>query len=149
MSSNAVSDFRLLPTFLVSKRTILNPKNIDHRSFGYAIMFSFHPNDWQFYKSKPELDGNFVKHDLDKIKYPVLLDEIPALEDKLNIRINIFTFDDSAGLKRHSLYISKKFKPEEVNLLYWENRYALIKHFSRLFSDVRKYIFYNFILHLN
>ena len=31
------SDYRLLPKFLVSKRAILNPKNIDHRSFGYAI----------------------------------------------------------------------------------------------------------------
>ena len=118
MSLTSVSDFRLLPTFLVSKRAILNPKNIDHRSFGYAIMFSFHPNDWRFYKSKPELDGNFEKHELHKIKYPVLHEEIPAIEKQLNIRINIFTFDDSAGLKRHSLYISKKFKPEEVNLLY-------------------------------
>ena len=112
-------------------------------------MFSFHPNDWKLYKSKPELDGNFVKHKLHKIKYPVLLEEIPAFEEKLNIRINIFTFDDSAGLKRHSLYISNKFKLEEVNLLYWENRYSLIKHFSRLFSNVRKYQLYHFFLHLN
>ena len=130
MSITSESDFRLLPKFLVHKRAILNPKNIDHCSFGYAIMFSFHPNDWNLYKYKPHLDGNFEKHELHKIKYPVLLEEIPAFEDKLNIRINIFTFDDSAGLKRHSLYISKKFKPEEVNLLYWENRYALIKHFQ-------------------
>ena len=130
MSSISVSDFSLLPRYLLSKRAILNPKTIDYRSFGYAIMFSFHPNDWKLYKYKPDLDGNFEKHGLHKIKYPVLLEEIPALEEQLNIRINIFTFDDSAGFRRHSLYISKKFKSEEVNLLYWENRYALIKHFQ-------------------
>ena len=139
MSSTSVSDFRLLPRYLISKRAILNPTNTDHCSFGYAIMFSFHPNDWKLYKYKPDMDGNFEKHGLHKIKYPVLFEEIPAIEEQLHIRINIFTFDDSAGFLRHSLYISKKFKPEEVNLLYWENRYALIKHFSRLFSDVRKY----------
>ena len=61
------------------------------------------------------MEGNFEKHELHKIKYPVLLKELPALEDKLNIRINIFTFDDSTCLKRHSFYISKKFKTEEVN----------------------------------
>ena len=142
MSVLSESDFRLLPKFLISKRAILNPKNNDHRSFGYAIMFAYHPNDWKLYKSKPHLDGNFEKHGLNKIKYPALPEEIPAIEDQLNIRINLFTFDDAAGLKRHSLYISKRIKPEEVNLIYWENRYALIKHFSRLFSDVRKYIFF-------
>ena len=49
-------------------------------------MFSFHPNDWKLYKYKPHLDGNFEKQELHKIKYPVLLEEITALEDKLNIR---------------------------------------------------------------
>ena len=34
------SDYRLLPKFLVIKRAILNPKNIDYCSFGYAIIFA-------------------------------------------------------------------------------------------------------------
>ena len=45
MKLNTESDYRLLPKFLVSKRAILNPKNIDHRSFGYAIMFALHSKD--------------------------------------------------------------------------------------------------------
>ena len=76
-------------------------------------MFAYHVNDWKLNQSKPNLDGNFEKHGLNQIKYPVLLEEIPAIEDQLNIRINLFTFDDAAGLKRHSLYISKRIKPEE------------------------------------
>ena len=139
MFSPSESDYRLLPSFLFSKRAILNPTNIDQRSFGYAIMFYLHPNDWQKFKSKPHLDVNFEKDGLNQIKYPVLLEKIPALEDQLDIRISVYTFDDAAGLKRHSLYISPKWKPEEVNLLYWAGRYALIKYFDRLFSDCRKY----------
>ena len=141
MSLQSESDFRLLAKFLVSKRAILNPTNMDHRSFGYAIMFFLHPNGWKMFKSKPHLDDNFERYGLNNIKYPVLLEEIPALEDQLDIRISIYTFDDPSGLKRHSLYISPKLKPEEVNLLYWEGRYALIKYFDRLFSDCRKYYF--------
>ena len=30
------SDYRYFPKFLISKRATLNPKNIDHRSFGFA-----------------------------------------------------------------------------------------------------------------
>ena len=51
----------------------------------------------------------------------------------------MFTFDDAACFKRHSQYITKNLKPQEVNLQYWEGRYALIKYFTRLLSDVRKY----------
>ena len=102
-------------------------------------MFALYPNDWKLYFSKPEQDKHFNHIGLNKIKYPVLLDEIPICEEQLNTRINVFGFDDASGFKRHSLYISQKFKPEEVNLLFWEGRYALIKYISRLFSDVRKY----------
>ena len=64
MSSPSESDYRLLPRFLFSKRAILHPTNIDQRSFGYAIMFYLHPNDWQMFKLKPHLDVNFEKDGL-------------------------------------------------------------------------------------
>ena len=53
MELQTESDYRLLLKFLVSKQAILNPKNIDHRSFGYAIMFALNPKDWREYSSKP------------------------------------------------------------------------------------------------
>jgi hypothetical protein len=80
----------------------------------------------------------FPQHGLHKIKYPFQIDDIPAPEDQLNILINVFTYDDATGYKRHSLYISKQHKPEEVNILYWEGRYAWIKFLSRLFYDINK-----------
>ena len=138
MELTAECDYRILPKYLISKRAILNPRNNDHRSFGYAIMFPLNPKDWRMYALNPQNDNKFHQHGLDKIKYPVLIDEIPACEEQLNIRINVFTFNDATGFNRYPLYISKKYKPNEVNLLYWEGRYSLIKYFSRLFSDVRK-----------
>jgi hypothetical protein len=123
MAPNSESDFRLLPKFIQSKYVMLNPMNKDHCSIGYAIVLSLHPHEWRQSKSKQLLPQRlmelFSQHGLlHKIKYPVQIDDIPALEDQLNIRINVFTFDDVAGYKRHSLYISKQYKPEEVNLLY-------------------------------
>ena len=70
------------------------------------------------------MNKHFNKLGFNKIKYPVLLNKVPAGDKEHNIRINVSTFDDAVGFKRHSQYISKKFKPEEVNLLYWDGRYA-------------------------
>ena len=80
-------------------------------------------------------NSRFIQHGLDKIKYPVLPNEIPALENTFHIRINLFSFDDAFGYKRFAQYISKQYYTEEINLLYWDGRYAWIKHFSRLFTD--------------
>ena len=84
----------------------------------------------------------FKQHKLDKIKYPVQIGDISSIEDQLNLRINVFTFADTLGHRRHSLYISKKRKQDEVNLFYWEGRFAWIKFLSRLFHDINKYVIY-------
>ena len=113
-------------------------QNFDQCSFGHAIAFFYHPSDWSDHPFKPATEKRFIQHGLNKIKFPVLLEEIPSLEEQLNLRINVFSFTDPEGLKRCYLHISKKYKPDEINLLYWEGRFAWIKHFSRLFSDARK-----------
>ena len=138
------SDFRLLPRFIQSKRAILNPPNNDHCSFGYATVLFYHPGEWKYrFKSmfSERLKKRLSEHKLDQIKYPVQNRDIPAIEDQLNLRINVFTFDDPTGYMRHSLHISKKYKPEEINLIYWEERFAWIKFLSRLFHDITKSAF--------
>jgi hypothetical protein len=133
-----MSDYRLLPKFIVSTRSVLNPKNYDDQSFAHAIAYFYHPNDWNN-RSAPSRESRFQQHRLNQIPNPVTLQNIEALEDLLNLRINLFTFDDLEGYKRRWLYISRKFKSEEVNLLFWEGRFAWIKHFSRFFFDARLY----------
>ena len=75
MSTYSETDFRLLPKFIQSKRAILNPINIDHCSFGYAIVLYFDPYEWRICRSKVVLTQHlkqlFAKHGLDKIIYPV------------------------------------------------------------------------------
>jgi hypothetical protein len=146
MSNNSETDFRLLPKFIQSKRAILNPINNDHCSFGYAIVLFLYPNEWRICSSKvlltQRLKLKFAQHKLNEITYPVHIEDIPSIEDLLNFRINVFTFADSSGFKRYSLYISKKYKTEEINLLYWDGRFAWIKFLSRLFYDIQKYVLF-------
>ena len=114
-----------------------------HRSFGYAIVLFYHPGEWKYrfkFLISEKLKERFSEHMLDQIKYPAQIGDIISIEDQLNLRINVFSFDNSTGCRRHSLYISKKYKPEEINLIYWEGRYARIKFISRLFHDITKYV---------
>ena len=67
-----------------------------------------------------------------------LPNDIPELEMRLQLRINLFSFDDPLGYMRFAMYISKKSFKLEINLLYWDGRYAWIKHISRLFCDTTK-----------
>ena len=138
MVQSSGSDYRLFPSFIASTRSVLNPRNNDIKSFGHAIAVAFHPTDWRSRRVYSANNSRFIEHGLDKIKYPVLSNEISRLEDKLYYRINLFLFDDAFGYKRYAQYISKRFYHEEINLLFWDGRYAWIKHFSRFFADTTK-----------
>ena len=139
MAQGSESDYRLLPSFIASTRSVLNLRNNDLKCFGHAIAFALHPTDWRSRRVYSASNSWFIEHGLDKIKYPVLLTEIPGLEEKHHYKINVFSFDDIFGYKRYPLYISKRFYTEEINLLFWDGRYAWIKHFWRLFADATKY----------
>ena len=144
-SEESESDYWLLHKFIYSKRAILNPLNNDHCSFGYAIVLFYHPGEWKYrFKSlmSERAKQQFSEHKLDKIKFPVQIWEIPAIEDQLNLRINVFTFDDPSVYRRHSLYISTQYKPEEINLIYLEGRFACINFLFRLFHDITKSSFW-------
>ena len=114
--------------------------NNDLKSFGHAIAFALHPTDWSSRIMFSATHCRFIEHSLDKIKYPVLPNEIPGLENKLHYRINLFLLDDPFGYKRYAQYISKRYYPEEINLLFWDGRYGWITHFLQLFADTPKFV---------
>ena len=118
MAQNSESDYRLLPSFILSTRSVLNPINQDVKSFGHAIVFAHHPTDWNASRGQPAKEERLIQHGLDKIKYSVLPCEIPNLENQLRMRINLFSFDDPSGYWRYAMYISKSDFIEEINLLY-------------------------------
>ena len=148
MAQNSELDYRLLPSYIISTRSVLNPINQDLNSFGHAIVFAHHPTDWNARRGQPAKEERFIMHGLDKIKYPVFPSEIPELENQLRMRINLCSFDDPSGNRRYAMYVSKSDHIEEINLLYLDGRYAWIKHFSRLFYDTMKYIIFIMIVKL-
>ena len=140
MAQGSELDYRLLPSFIEQTLSVLNLINNDLKSLGHAIAFALHPTDWSSRRDFSATNTRFIEHGLDKIKYPVLPNGIPGLENKLYYKINLFTFDDPFGYKRYAQYISKRYQPEEINLLYWDGRYDNIQNFSRLFADTTKYV---------
>ena len=88
MAQGSKSNYSLLPLFIASTRSVLNPRNNALKSFGHAIDFTLHPTDWRSRKVYSASYSRFIEPGLDKIKYQVLLNEIPGLEDKLHYRIN-------------------------------------------------------------
>ena len=77
MAQNSKSDYRLLPSYILSTRSVLNPINRDFKSFGHAIVFAHHPTDWYARRGKPAKEERLIQHGLDKIKYPGLPREGP------------------------------------------------------------------------
>ena len=129
MVQGSESDYRLFPSFIASTRSVLNPRNNDLNSYGHAIAFALHPTDLNSRKVYSASNSRFIQHGLDKIKYPVLPNEIPGIEDKLHYRINLFSFDDAFIYKRYAKYISKRFYPEEINLRFFGRAICLDKAF--------------------
>ena len=127
-----------LPKHLEMKHAIVNVKNADNRCFGYAVVSALHPCQGDHPNRPKQYEKFFELHNLDSIDYPVTENQIPTLEDLLQIKINLFTFSHE-GLRKYPLYTSKKNFPIEIDLLYWEGHYAWIKSFSRLMSSVTKH----------
>ena len=62
MAQCSESDYRLLPSFIVSTRSVLNPINNDLKSFKHAIGFSLHPTDWRSRRFCSASNNRFVQH---------------------------------------------------------------------------------------
>ena len=46
MAQSSESDYRLLPSFILLTRSVLNQINQDLKSFGHAIVFAHYPTNW-------------------------------------------------------------------------------------------------------
>ena len=131
--------FQVLPPFLANKRCIINVKNNDNRCFGYALLSSLEPNENHHQNIPSSYNQHFAKHHLDIIAYPVKLADIPAIEATLPFAINVFSFDDDTGHSRCPKYNSPKTGVPVIDLLYWNEHYALITNFNRFLGDIKKF----------
>ena len=121
-----------LPPYLARKFCIVNVKNTDQRCFGYSILASatnipskHHPNNPSNYNLR------FTWRGLDKLQYPVSLADIPEIEKKLQIGLNIYSFSDEEGRIIYPEYNSSGEYDMSANLLYWNGHFAWINNFNR------------------
>ena len=85
-----------------------------YKSFEHAIVFAFHPTNRNSDRSKLSNNNRFNQHDLSLPKYLALSNDISELEYKLNLRINLFLFDDAFGYKRYALFILDAFTTKKL-----------------------------------
>ena len=134
------SSFAPLPTFLARKEAVVNVRNKDNRCFGYAVLSCLKSD--KAYKKDPgepkQYDKYFAMFSLNDVQYPVEISDIPALEQKLKVSINVYSFYDDEGRARYPVHISEYSQAKCVDLLYWKEHYAWIKSFQRFMYDVTK-----------
>ena len=129
-----------LPKFLKNKKAIVNVKNEDDMCFAYAIASALHPVEHGHNPSRPnQYQQYFAEHNLDQLDYPVNPTDLPEIEEQLQMSINVISYYDDIGRARYPLYISKREYPTQIDLLYFNEHYAWIKNFSRLFCDLTKH----------
>jgi len=137
-----------LPKFLKDKKAIVNVNNKDNRCFGFSILAALYhdhlPTHLQLRKSRPgTYKCLFTQHGLDKLAYPVGIEDVAEIEKQIGIGINIFSYSDDKGVDRYPIYISKFWyncetqgpQKTTVDLLYFENHWAAITNFSRFMAD--------------
>ena len=134
------SSYAKLPAFLLNKKAIVNVHNTDNRCFGYAII-SCLKSDKAYEKDRgqsKQYDKYFHMYGLDEVDYPVEIADIPALETKLKLSINVFSFYDDDGRARYPVYVSERNQKDatEIDLLYWKDHYAWIASFQRFMHDI-------------
>ena len=96
------SGYQVLPNFLANKKAIVNIQNNDERCFGYSVLAAILPDDpnRHAYRLERYSDADFAEHGLDAIEYPVSSIDLPQIEERLNISINLIGFYDEDGKAR-------------------------------------------------
>ena len=89
-----------------------------------------------YFQNRPFLN----KIDTSMLSYPVKLNEIPNFENVNNLKINVMTIDNKFIVP---LQLSKSKATRQVDLLYFNNHYFLIRNMERLLSKdgVKKKLF--------
>ncbi len=142
------SSYLPLPKFLANKHAIVNVNNTDNRCFVYAILAALHPQAQNGNRSYL-YEQYFEPDHLANLHYRISPNDIPAIEEQLNIHhnnsiaLNVFTFFDDNGKLRAPLYVSPHQNREKIiDLLYWKTarhtHYAWIRNFSSFMHDLTK-----------
>ena len=128
------SSYIELPTFIQSKRAVVNIHNHDNQCLKWSLLAYRHPVNKhaerlsQYIRYKDELN-------MTGVTFPTPLDQIALVERNNNLSINVFGYDEED--KVYPIRVARQTQQDNhVNLLYVTNEntshYCWIRHFSRL-----------------
>ena len=130
--------YEKLPKYLSNKHAIISVRNKDNRCFGYALLAALKdlPKEQNPTRSTKYSEEDFHHYGLDRLKYPVQLEDVAQIEQELGIGINVISYYDDEGRSCHPYFMSKLLEPQHgpFNLLLYENHWAWVKNLSRLMS---------------
>ena len=151
------SSYIELPDFIKNKKCCINVKNNDNKCFARAIQsYSEH----ECIKDHHDRVSSYNNENFENlvnimiklgVTFPFAYNEdiIHKIEKKLNVSINIYTFEmkkveQREYCNRYRLLVTNEVKENHINLLYYPNdkktmyHYAWIKNFNRFMSDITK-----------
>jgi hypothetical protein len=140
------SGYSKLPPFIAKKKAVINMKNKDDQCFKWAVTRALNPVNANSERISNELRKQSEKYDWSGITFPTKVKDIPIWENKNNININVFGYDeDSVKVYTTKLcdgYTSIVLDEDEtqddkfINLfLHDDNHFCVVKNLSRLVSS--------------
>ena len=128
------STYKPLPSYLQSKKAIINVQNSDQRCFMWSVLAALFPAQRDSHRITKYVD-NIKSFNFDCINYPASLKDVKKFENQNNLSVNVFGYEDK---NIYPLHISVKSSPNEVDLLLHDNHYSTIKKLSALLQDQNK-----------
>ena len=106
-----------LPPHIQNRKATINIKNDDDKCFMYCLgrVLDSNPEKNNLERVSKHLKKVCTDLGLDKIKMPVTVTDIPNIEKKFNISINLYSFDDDNGI--YPIKLSRKENVKHMNLL--------------------------------
>ena len=105
-----------LPKFQQNNKAIVNVQNEYDRCFRFALESAIHIVNKDTQQPQKYLDY-FEENRLDDIEYPVNPLDLPLIEQRLNILINISSNFVDIKRARHPMYISRHKSVCKIDLL--------------------------------
>src|SRR6266536_2705249 len=131
-----------LPGGIQNKKATINIKNEDNKCFAYCLGRVLDPNPVKKNLERVSKHLKKVCTDLGlyDIEMPVSMKDIPTIEKKFNISINVFGHE---GTDIFPIIVTKEKYDKHIDLLYTENEetyhYVLITDFDKLNFKITKY----------
>ena len=133
------SSYIQLPEPLNTKKGLINLKNKDNECFRWCHIRHLNPQEKNSQRIK-QLDRLYIsKLDYSEISFPVTIKQVIKIEQKNNIRINVFGYENN---QLFPIHISKENFEDHMELLLitGENNGEFLSHYV-LIKDFNKFMF--------